>query len=381
VDAFTTKLSEPRRLLLATRGIAAIKVHVQTPSEHGWFRWLVKPKDDGTRSLKWYIDGSAVDGPSWYTTRLGFGIVVVTGEGQLVGYGYGSPPAWVRDAAGAEAWALVTVARENPQLPSIVTDCLGLVNTAAAGRAAATHAKRPQARLWGMFFHYVDDAEAAEAAHRTLVWMPSHCTLAAARFRCKSDGSLVSALDWRANRLVDALAKAGAEAARLPRDLTALVHHAEQATEYAAALVGLTSWAANNQEAHLPDGSGGTYKTTLRDSQPPPATRVGVPTGTGTARRRGGETATPGSQAHAPTGNATTTPSSSTAPPAPARLRAAAEQAACLQREVEREARTYTSWLQEMATKKRVRDDTLTATERLEALRRRVKAKQDMLRL
>jgi len=211
--------------------------------------------------------------------------------------------------------------------------------------------------------------------------MPSHCTLAAARFRCKSDGSPVSALDWRANRLVDALAKTAAGVAQLPKELTALVHRAEQATEYAAALVGLTSWAANNQVAHLPDGSGGTYKATLRDSQPPPATRVGVPTGTGKARTRSSGTATSGLQAHSPTNNATATTSrSSAAPPAPARLRAAASQAACLQKAVEQEARTYTSWLRDMGARKRTRDETVpTAAERLEALRRRVRAKRDAL--
>ena len=105
VDAFITALEESRRHLLVTRGIAAVNVNIQAPSEHGWFRWGMRPTDDGSRNLRWYIDGSAVDGPSRYTTRLGFGIVVTTDVGQLVGYGYGSPPAWVHDAAGAEAWA------------------------------------------------------------------------------------------------------------------------------------------------------------------------------------------------------------------------------------------------------------------------------------
>ena len=260
----------------------------------------------------------------------------------------------------------------------IITDCLGLVNTAAAGRLAATHAKRPQARLWNMFFGYVSDADAAAAAHSTLVWMPSHCTLAAARFRCKSDGSPVSGLDWRANRLVDALAKAAAEVARLPKELTDLVRRAEQATEYAAAMAGATSWAANNQVAYLPDGNGDSYKVTLRDSQPPPATRVGVPTGTGKPRRLSGRTPASGSDALPPAPSRTAHLSRSPlAPPALARVRAAATQAAMLEKTVEKEARAYTSWLKDMATKKRARDPSAeTATERMAALRRRVLEKQ-----
>ena len=43
-----------------------------------------------------------------------------------------------------------------------------------------------------------------------LVWMPAHQTSAAIGVQTLSNGDKLSATDWRANRLVDALAKQAA---------------------------------------------------------------------------------------------------------------------------------------------------------------------------
>ena len=50
-----------------------------------------------------------------------------------------------------------------------------------------------------------------------LVWMPAHTSTGAVREAKLSNGTRLSMLDWRANRLVDALAKISAlEAQYLP---------------------------------------------------------------------------------------------------------------------------------------------------------------------
>ena len=50
----------------------------------------------------------------------------------------------------------------------------------------------------------------------TLLWFPAHRTRAAVGAATLSDGSLMAWTDWRANRLVDALAKSAARWRSMP---------------------------------------------------------------------------------------------------------------------------------------------------------------------
>ena len=75
--------------------------------------------------------------------------------------------------------------------------------------------------------------------------MPAHLSRLAAASRLKSDGSQVTMLEWRANRLVDALAKLGAQLHRLPARLVQDVNSALAALEHAAALLGVVTRASN----------------------------------------------------------------------------------------------------------------------------------------
>jgi len=366
MDRLITGLDAQRQELLLTKGLMALKVEVPPPSEDGWFKWLMPLDKYECRDLRWFIDGSALDGPHQLTTRLGFAIVVTSFEGQLVAYAFGCPPAWVRDAPGAEAWALLMVAESNAQLPHVVTDCLGLVNTAAAGRSNATTAQRPQARIWNRLFDRLDSTDLADACHNSFVWMPSHCSLSVALRRTKSDGRLITKLEWRANRLVDALAQTAAGRSRLPRSLMALIRDVERTVEYAAGMVGLTSWAANNFVATRYADNGDSFQVTLRDSCPPKTEKIGTATGTGQPKRGRPKAAAPSSSA----------PTRSTPPPPPRKLLATAQKAAELTAEVGREARATSTWLKDLAAKSLTRDDAApTARERLNALRLRVREK------
>ncbi len=89
--------------------------------------------------------------------RTGFAVVVVSRSGDLLAYGRGIPPDWVRDAAGAEAWAFAVILQLCPTLPEATTDCLNIVNTVAEGKGRATSAKSTLARIWCQAFHCMDE--------------------------------------------------------------------------------------------------------------------------------------------------------------------------------------------------------------------------------
>ena len=93
---------------------------------------------------------------------------------------------------------------EAPFIPRIVTDYLGILNTAKSGTAAATSPSSAIARLWKMIAHRLDGDITQLANH--VVWMPAHQSAAAIGSRYKRNNPAISCLDFRANRLVDKLA-------------------------------------------------------------------------------------------------------------------------------------------------------------------------------
>ena len=226
------------------------------------------PSEDLAEDAMWYIDGSLIDGSWAFAKRTGFGIVIVSSGGDLLAYGYGVPPAWVRDASGAEAWALAEALRWCPFMPKITTDCLNLVTTLRAGRAAATDARSPLARIWVDIFRALDDVEHLPQAMYPPLWMPSHGALHTIGATKKSIGYVVTAVDWRANRLVDLLAKKAAAETRVSAHALRLVADAADAVRYWMAKLGAVTHAANHFKlvTCLPDGT--TTTTVKRDSAP-----------------------------------------------------------------------------------------------------------------
>ena len=67
-----------------------------------------------------------------------------------------------------------------------------------------------------------------------VVWMPAHKTHLAIGSVHLSNGVPLSATDWRANRLVDCLAKAAAKSLAAPRDVSAFLRSADAAAAHAA---------------------------------------------------------------------------------------------------------------------------------------------------
>jgi len=243
---------------------------VITPSPaQGWFRWLVGLPDELPDGTTFYIDGSWIDGPSRVTGRAGYAIVVVAPGGELLAYAYGVPPCWACSSAAAEAWAFYMVLMITPAPPYVVTDCLGLLDTLERGREAATAATRMLARIWNLIFEALDGVVPEGFVHGRMRWMASHGSRATIGVATLSDGSPITRGHWRANRLVDALARCAAEGVRVPAQARRLLKTAEQATRHEAAVLGLATHAASNHRisAVRPDGS--YFWATRRDAYPP----------------------------------------------------------------------------------------------------------------
>ena len=135
-----------------------------------------------------------------------------------------------------------------------ITDCMGLVNTAKAGFAAATSPKMANARIWRLIG---DITNGQMAPLRTaLTWMPAHTSVEQCIHRRKSDLSKVTTVDWRANQLADALAKlaAGEDPTRVLA--SSQITDAQRALVHHAATLGMVTFAANNHPVsrELPGG-------------------------------------------------------------------------------------------------------------------------------
>ena len=270
IEHFTQRLEQPRRSLLDTRGLLVLNLHIPERHPTGWMHWFLCPPPDVPETATFYIDGSLLDGPSELISRCGLAICIVDEHDELLAYGHGVPPDWVRTSGAAEAWALYMVMRMSPTLPRVITDCLNLLQTLERGFKHACGPARPQARLWRLIAGTFDYAFQPEWIHKRLLWMPSHSSKAAIGTAIRSDGVPITPTDWRCNRLVDALAKGAAHSQRVPPSIRFQVQDAKDALEHAAAQLGVVTKAANTQTTTQWREDGTTFQRRLRDSLPPP---------------------------------------------------------------------------------------------------------------
>jgi len=374
---FVDGLDATRRRLMQSQGLFLLRTQVSKQRPGGWFRWLKQPVEDVPDDAVWYVDGSLYDGPSKLLGVTGYAIVVVARDGRLLGCASGAPPHWITTAGAAEAYATYKVLALSPFVPHIVTDCLGVLQTLQRGPTAASAANKLNARLWALIGGCLDGTTWQAAADH-VTWMPSHGTKGSIGNACKSDGGMVTATDWRANRLADALAKAAAGRFRVPSATRNAVTTALRAYEQSAAVAGIVTYAANNFCLSTTAQDGTYVHKRLRDAQPP-------------ATRHAAERLDRGAEAPAQATRPTTPTSAATALAAPLDLTAAAPaltsaastapaaartshsaKAACLRADAARDARAVRSWHQDMAARPRLAAQGPTAQERLAALRLRV---------
>jgi len=370
IAAFLRSLDAPRRSLLVTRGLFVLNAEIPMRSPDGWWRWQMAPPANIPDDARWYIDGSLIDGPRELTSRCGFGIAVVANDGRLIACGLGVPPEWVRTSGGAEVWAFYTVVRTNPTLPFVVTDCLSILQTLRRGLSAACGPSRPQARLWKLIAAAFDFTFPPAWVDERLLWMPSHTSRASIGRVLRSDGLPLTGTNWRANRLVDGLAKRGALSQRVPAPTRRLVQTARETLEFIAAHVGCVTFAANNLPNTAWREDGTAYTQTCRDSLPPPArSRPKSHPATQTGH---GRAALP----HAAAASSSDAPAPRTATLGPAARARAADDA----KKDQEEARFLATWHADMARKLRSQPAAPagpSAGERLAALRERVRSRAD----
>ena len=186
-------------------------------------------------------------------------------------WGGGRPPEWIDSASAAEAWALATVTSRAPWGPKIITDCLGLLHTAEAGATAATRSSKQLARTWATIAGHLDGNISEMVTSKRLRWMPAHQGPGAIGVAVKSDGKPITVLEWRANRLVDAIAKAEASKGVAPQGTVDLLKSAAALVQHSAAQTGAATFAANNHIISVQLESGKVVNKTIRDVQEAPA--------------------------------------------------------------------------------------------------------------
>jgi len=265
-------LSVARERLLETRGLLTVRVPAPVARHDGCFEWLLMPdlNNPAVDEATWYFDGSMLDGKVDLLRATGFGITVTSPAGDLLGTARGNPPQWCSTAAAAEAWALLEVLRQTHTPPKMRTDCLSLVKTAKLGAEAATAPSRQLARIWVCVANILDGDLTALERTNLLVWQPAHQTVQAIGQRHGSDGKKITTIDWRANRLADALAKQAAEQVRATKEARDLVQSCREAVRHAACGLGQVTFAANNHKAERVGEDGKLHTVTFRDSQEAP---------------------------------------------------------------------------------------------------------------
>ncbi len=250
--------ARPESILPWTRALVPMpRVAIPSPSADGTWEWHVEPSEEAVRGTV-YPDASLLDGPSLTFGRFGWSFVIVQGDRRewearpdrggsdvvVLAAAFGATPAWIQSMPAAEAWALLMATRVAAPSVPYITDCLENVRTLRKGPRWATAPGRVCARVWSVLMAAFDNED-----DRMLVeWMPSHLSAATASQRRKSDGTMVTEMDRKANQLADVLAKRGAATHRVPAAIRHQWKQAVDATHWLALTVGYFTWAANNND-------------------------------------------------------------------------------------------------------------------------------------
>ena len=265
-DNVAAGLTPSRRHALLTKGLLLMRVRAPPRHDHPRVRWLTAEPNCARGDLRWYVDGSVVDQDFPELVTAAAAIVVTSIDGDLLAYAEVALPPSVRSSGAAEAWALYLAIVHGLSRQAIITDCRSLLDAASGGITRATAASRPLAALWRRIGAAVDEPVQQLVKGEWLVWMPSHVARARLGVVLRSDGQPVTELDWRANRLVDALARRRAFAEAAPRADVHRLELAARAAAAAAAALGACTFAANHHPVTCTSASGATIRVVRRDA-------------------------------------------------------------------------------------------------------------------
>ena len=102
------------------------------------------------------------------------------------------------------------------------------------------------------------------------MWQPAHCSRASVGQIRLSNGSRITPADWRANRLVDKLAKDAAGFHSLTKEADAFINSSAKLSQHCLAQLAHVTHAANHHSVVRVDEHGTATTHVIRDSMPKP---------------------------------------------------------------------------------------------------------------
>lgn len=207
------------------------------------FRRVVKPRDDAmTVKARFYTDGSRIDEKHQETLRVGWSFIAVGENREVIASARGTPPEWVIDIPGAEAWALVQAAMHAELGSDFRSDCQPCVNEVEAGPTEACKATKPLARVMSILHFALDDYRKG-----SVVWMPAFEGIAAVGVKELPNGEKLARADVSANKMADEQAKIAAHEFRTSERLRQDLKQYDENMRDAAWWLGMVTWEANHQ--------------------------------------------------------------------------------------------------------------------------------------
>ena len=215
----------------------------ELPPPGGTFNWIRMEPHDGVVKGTVYTDGSRINNNHPDTKRLGWAFVVMDQHNHCIAIARGSPPDYIRDVPGAEAWALVQATRHVMHGSIFKSDCKPCIDAIQLGRNWACTAKRPLARVFNELFTNIDDCDVGN-----FIWMPSHTSAKQVDKRVLSDGNTLSFVDRLANAAADEHAKLAAAQYAVHPDVINQLDTYQQNVIAALQWLGVNTYCANHAE-------------------------------------------------------------------------------------------------------------------------------------
>ena len=141
-----------------------------------------------------------------------------------------------------------------------------LLSTALAGNSRATSPSKVLGRIWCDIAHILDEDVSSLVLSGKLVWLPAHCARTNVGQSKLSNGQRMTAIDWRANRLVDQLAKNAAAFNALTKPAADMINSTAKLAKHYFAQLAQVTHAANNHSVVRVDENGNATTHTVRDS-------------------------------------------------------------------------------------------------------------------
>ena len=140
------------------------------------------------------------------------------------------------------------------------------------GTEQAVDGRKQLARIWTSIAAALDDDTTTLTMKGLLTWMPAHQPIGMIGEKKLSNGARLANIDWRANRLVDALAQLSAAERLAPTAVTRVLNSAMEAVKHAAMLLGCVTHAANNHLVSSVGPDGAIVNKVTRDASQAPKT-------------------------------------------------------------------------------------------------------------